>query len=315
MTFADWLREIHYELGEYPPSNVVKHAAHTFYIGGLRRVQQVLDRGTSHWEKEWDVLVICDACRVDLLEEVCDSGQFEWLPNSDGVDSLLSVGSTSDEWMQGMFDEAHIDEMRRTAYVSGNLFAQNYPTEEFAAYTQTHPEQVGDIHTFDPKKLTERAVDIWRRRQELGVEKMIVHYFQPHTPFRSRPEWFDKDHENRTDWGEGFTRLRDGKIDRTEFRDAYLDNVVWAMEEVEMLKENCEADIGISADHGNGLGEWGVYGHPYGIPIDAVRRVPWIKVDGTDERTIDPDLSDDYLEQNTRDKEAVQEHLASLGYR
>jgi len=315
MTFADWLREVREEFGQYPTVNVAKHAVHTFYLGGLRYVQRLLNRGTPHWDGDWDVLVICDACRVDLLKEVCEMEKFEWLPKADEVDSIRSSGSTSDEWMDGMFCEEYFAEMRQTAYVSGNLFIQGHPYEEFAAYAEVPPEDMGEIYTVDPKQITERAVSIWRHRDELDVDRMIVHYFQPHTPFRSRPEWFDRERENRTDWGEGFARLRDGELDAEEFREAYLDNVVWTMESVNELRRNvADADIVVSADHGNGLGEYGVYGHPAEMPIDAVRRVPWMRLTGTDEGTISTEPPDAYLTHTTSQRN-VEDHLEALGYR
>jgi hypothetical protein len=315
MSLFDWLREVRGEIDEYPPSNIIKHAGHKFYLGGLRRVQSILDRGVSHWDEEWDVLVICDACRVDLLKEVCASGEFGWLPGPTEVDTILSTGSTSDEWMEGMFGEERVEEMNHTAYVSGNLFVRNHPFDEFAAYVEIEPEQVGDIHTVDPDRITESAVSLWRNREELGIKQMIVHYMQPHTPFRSRPEWFDPDRQNRTTWGEGFARLRDGELDFDEFREAYLDNTVWAMEAVGELQQNlAEADIVVSADHGNALGEYGVFGHPYGMPIDAVRRVPWLRIEGTDEFTLNPGQPSEYLDK-TVDEDDIEEQLSALGYR
>jgi hypothetical protein len=315
MSLNDWLQQIRNETNKYPTSNVLKHAAHEFYLGGLRRVQSVIGRGTSHWDDDWDVLVICDACRVDLLKKICASGEFEWLPKPADVNTILSTGTTSDEWMEKMFSKKHIDEMNKTAYITGNLFSRNHPYEEFAEYVEIQKERVGNIHTVNPNKITEIAVSLWRNRDRLNMEQMIVHYMQPHTPFRSRPEWFDPDKQNRTTWGEGFSRLRDGELDFAEFRDAYLDNTVWAMEAVGELRQNLSgADIVVSADHGNGLGEFGVYGHPFGMPVKAVREVPWLILKGTDKHTIDPEPPSEYLNE-TIDKLQVEEQLSALGYR
>jgi len=170
------------------------------------------------------------------------------------------------------------------------------------------------VRLVNPRQLTDRAIDVWRRREEVGIDRLIVHYMQPHTPFHSNPEWFaDVDHS--TGWGLGFAELRDGKLDKTEFYDAYLENLLWVLEDVDLFTQNCDADIAISSDHGNGLGEWGIYGHPNGIPFDVVREVPWLTVSGTDDGTYIPDLPDDYLEQ-TRELEqsAVADQLEALGY-
>jgi hypothetical protein len=63
-----------------------------------------------------------------------------------------------------------------------------------------------------------------------------------------------------------------------------------------------------------GFGEYGVYGHPYGMPINPVRRVPWLRVEGVDESTIVPGEPSEYLNE-TVDKNNIKEHLSALGYR
>jgi len=65
----------------------------------------------------------------------------------------------------------------------------------------------------------------------------------------------------------------------------------------------------LSADHGNGLGEWGSWQHPPGTVMPHVRRVPWVEVTGRDERTVDPDLHP-----TASVERSTQERLESLGY-
>lgn len=137
---------------------------------------------------------------------------------------------------------------------------------------------------------------------------------QPHTPFRSRPDWFAGGDDAETNWGRCFFELSLGQIPMSEFRVAYRDNLAWVLEDVKLLADNCDGAIAITADHGNGLGEWGVYGHPGGVPVPAVREVPYLTLEGNDERTLTPSLGAEQLRADVSNRQ-VQKHLEQLGYR
>ena len=44
----------------------------TAYLRALQAVGRRLNYGTNVYDREWDVLVVLDACRADLLESVAD---------------------------------------------------------------------------------------------------------------------------------------------------------------------------------------------------------------------------------------------------
>jgi hypothetical protein len=137
---------------------------------------------------------------------------------------------------------------------------------------------------------------------------------QPHVPFRSRPEWFEEWSETET-WGSSiWNRVRTGDISREEIFEAYRDNLewVWGEDGVSRLRENCDARIGVTADHGNAAGEWGFYGHPVGAPIPSVRHVPWLSLQGSDTESATPKISVDAPDGEQRD---VKASLEALGYR
>lgn len=316
MGLSEWMGDTVSALRTESPRYALKNAAHELYLGGVRRLSPAFPDGADFWGEEWDVLVLLDACRVDLMREACETASYEWLPERRAVESVRSPASSSKGWMEAHFDASHEDQVGRTGYVTSNLFVQDYPVERFPAFTQVGAdlELAEGVRLVDPRKLTDRATDVWRRRNELGVDRLIVHYMQPHTPFRSRPEWFT-DVDSSTGWGLGFVELRDGRFDRQDFWAAYLDNLQWVLEEVDALVHNCDADVAISSDHGNGFGEWGVYGHPDGIPMSVVRDVPWIEVEGRDEVSRGVDLPEDYLERDrTLEADAIADQLEALGY-
>jgi len=73
--------------------------------------------GANVFEREWDLLVVLDACRVDALRTVAPEYEF-----IDSVDSIWSVGSCSHEWISKTFVEKHRSEIEKTVLVTTNPF-------------------------------------------------------------------------------------------------------------------------------------------------------------------------------------------------
>lgn len=276
----------------------------------------------------WDVCLVLDACRWDLLDEVAP--EYAWLP--DEIGSARSVGSMSPEWISATFNHWMA---RHAGYISGNPFTaktdydpvDGLPIREGAHVSYldeawrdawVHDDEELGVSTIPPEALTERAIWAWRNRESLGIKRLVTHYMQPHTPWPARSEWFG-DSRNLSAFGEPereadnerdiWLRLRDGEVDLDAVWEAYADALRWALDSVETLIENCDATVAITSDHGNGLGEWGVWSHPPHMPHAAVRKVPWVLVDGCDERAVAPGPVAE-SGQNRR----VEEKLAALGY-
>ena len=82
------------------------------------------------------------------------------------------------------------------------------------------------------------------------------------------------------------------------------------LDSVRTLISNYDADKAvITADHGNGFGESGVYCHPGGCQTAAVRMVPWVEITGVDHRTYQPSKKVNQTNSNVEDR------LESLGYK
>jgi hypothetical protein len=121
----------------------------------------------------------------------------------------------------------------------------------------------------------------------VDADRLVVHYMQPHMPFRMFPEWFDG-------WGGAsnfgsvseqldtdiWHKLRDGQLGEREFWQAYRDNLRWVLDEVRRWVEHVDGRILITSDHGNAKGEWGLWSHPPGMASPQLRWVPWILVNG-----------------------------------
>lgn len=226
----------------------------------LHRLPGALVSGTALFERDADIYVILDGCRVTTFRTCFPDAESYW-----------SVGASSKEWLKATFND-HTN----VAYVTGNPFADR--VRDNVGYL--HRERVQDcngVETVPPDVLVDHAAAVWGDREEYGVDTVVVHLMQPHVPFRSRPEWFS----GRDDWGSARWHDIDTDIDRQEWFKAYRDNLRWAIEDgVERLRRRVDATIGVTADHGNAAGEWGVWAHPSGVAVPAVRKVPWTTVDG-----------------------------------
>jgi hypothetical protein len=319
MTFADWVRETAHRYRTQPVGDATRRSAQKFAVGASRRV---LDPhvGDVWWGEDWDVLVILDGMRVDQAREV--------LGDEAAIDTRWSAASTSIDWIERHFDRRYRDQYRETAYVTANPFASNDSQSAKSAdldakdlsyldcvYRDAFEDVNGAVSTTPPEVVTRRAIHAWRRTD---CNRLIVHYMQPHQPFRSRPEWegvFSNLENLVRDVNQGgadiWKRCRDGEIDRDELWAAYCDNLRWVWESVESeLLRNVDGDVTITADHGNGMGEWGVWSHAGGQLTPQVRKVPVWTTTARDTETVageapptqSPDASTD-------------DQLAALGYK
>lgn len=297
----------------------VRETGYRLYRVGWNRLS-ALDRSGQHvYDADWDVLIVLDACRTDLLAEV--ASEFEYLPATRPV---RSVASTSKEWLAKTFGSDRREETRRTAYVTGNPFsASMLDATDFAVLDEVW--QYGwddDLGTVPADPLTDRAIAHWRAG---AADRMIVHYMQPHFPSVPHPEVGSGiDIEAVGDhWESVWDALRRGQISETAVWTAYRDNLRYALEHVQRLVESIDADrVVITADHANSFGSWGLYGHP-SAPIRAIREVPWVALRARDTGAYDPDPQawvDAGQQRNSSERgreapdEAVAAKLRNLGY-
>ena len=274
----------------------------------LRRVSDFDYRGQSIFEKEWDVLIILDACRVDLLESV--SNNYYFLPSS--ISSVRSLGSTSKTWMDRNFSKQHIGEIRQTAYVTGNPYSRTYLDKAMFSLIDEVWEYGWDeeIGTVPARNITDRAIMTARGQ---NPKRLIIHYMQPHFP--SIPSPLDSGMDLETfgeNWSSVWDRLRSGNIEKQTVWESYLANLRYVLDDVGLLLTNMNAEkVIISADHGNAFGEWGQYGHPTNVPISVLRDVPWVETTSQDEETYSPSFK---RESNQIEDTEVQSRLEDLGY-
>lgn len=217
-------------------------------------------------ELEWDNLLILDACRHDIYEDVLENE----------VDFNYAKNSMTRYYIRDNFSDGDWSDV---VYVTLN---PHFSEEIFEELTGRRPEDVffevfeswknieGD-KKFDPEVLLRDA----RTAQKLFPDKkLIVHFMQPHIPFENHPETPQKYNykDEEYDVWEGVMR---GEVDAEGSIEAYKKNLEFVMPFVEELVEDLDGKSVITSDHGNLIGEGNFYGHPRGYSSVGLRKVPW----------------------------------------
>lgn len=200
--------------------------------------------------------------------------------------------------------------MNDTAYVTGNVFSYTLDPQDFDRLDEVWRGYWDDDRgTIMPKPITDGVIDAHRS----GHKRVIGHYMQPHRPFVA-----DGDQENKMDIGEFYSDqpdsyvwadLRNCEKSPEEVIPRYWNNLEMVAQELEILKENVDGKIAVTGDHGNSIGEFGIWGHRKDIVDPYMRIVPWDIMDADDTGTRDPDHI-----VSSRSEEDVMDRLESLGY-
>lgn len=227
--------------------------------------------GTNVFDREWDVLIILDACRYDLFDEF--AAQHPIYQSFDSVGSMYSIASKSDDWLERTFKQADVSELARTSYITdtshAGMVTSNDLYEIHTVEENAHNKRGGVLV---PEAFTHDAITCY---ENSDADKFMIHYFQPHAPFLHCVGKYDS-----TATGGGQTQnvwqgLRDNVFDRRDVWADYGQNLLTVLDQVETVVDRVEGNIAVTSDHGNAMGEFGLYGHPFSGAVPSIRRVPW----------------------------------------
>jgi hypothetical protein len=276
----------------------------SFLWTASRGILRIYNPGMNVYERDWDVLVILDACRPDMMRRIGPEYGFE------EIETVWSIANMSEEWMERTFIDDYADQVESTAYVTGNPFTrfQTWNVHELHEVWKWGWDD--ELKGVPARPITDTAIRTW---EETGAERMIIHYMQPHFPSVPHPDVGD--FGDLDSFGNGWDTVWTEAGDAVPWdvvEKAYDDNLRYVLEEVNLLLDNLDADrVSITADHANAMGEFGFRGHPHSILHPAIRRVPWIDMSGRGP-------GDHVPETNIEGQEAevdVEERLVALGYR
>lgn len=201
-------------------------------------------------------------------------------------------------------------------------------SDDFGHYETVYPfanhdERLHPQSEHIPHICTDRTIHIGRQKD---LERMVVHYTLPHmNHIAGALDWTagemstgelmtgelpvtrDLKPEEKS-----FEPVRRGDVSSETVRQNYIDNIRLGLEYVSVLLHNINAKKTIiSADHGEGLGENGIWSHPFGCPVSTVKNVPWMTTIASDEQTYQSQFGS--LDRAPTQRELV-EHLKAMGY-
>lgn len=317
MTVRDWFR---HTAKYYQSEGIIegtRYSAKNTWHSILGRIDPHIG-GWNIYEDDWDLLIILDACRADLFQEV--ALQYDWLP--DEIEMRRSVGPATRNWMQRTFTDEYSDEIAKTDYIVSNAYSEVLLNpDDFRLLDEVHRYAWDDEYgTVRARPVTERAIDVHRSR---NPERQLVHYLPPHFP--SIPDYlgYNMHRENfeHADSAEGISwdgvwpAAGAGEVSADRVWEAYRANLEYVLNDIEVLLQNIDADrVIVTSDHGNALGEWWTWGHPPSTYVPVNRRVPYVELEASDEGTLEPELEREAIRGEDGASRDVQDRLKDLGY-
>ncbi len=225
-------------------------------------------------EEDWDHLIVLDACRYDMFREIVD----------ENAGYAISGGCNTKEWMIWNFKRIYRD----VVCIAGNPHLAGINLEKTLGHIPFHKVyEVWDygwddsLKTVSSRAVTESAI---KAVGKFPDKRLLIHYFQPHHPFIADKYLLEKDEGtwktmDELLWGDAKLTVWDyaqkGQIPIERVWKAYKDNLRLVMKEVRELLEHLDGKVIITADHGNHVGEYWIYGHRYGVRTEQLVKVPW----------------------------------------
>lgn len=256
-------------------------------------------------QAKYDALIILDACRYDMFSEIVH----EYLDGE--LRCVVSPASVTIEWLKRVWSG---NAWRDTVYVSASPMInkrgllRGFDARDMFLYV----EEVWDwgwsesMSTVPPDKVN-LAVKVAMTKLKLRNliyprdYRLIVHYVQPHAPYiklRNIVGIISTDKSLKDEISDMALRrlgrftgklsidytllglLRQkvrGRGLRRIITEAYKENLRWVLEHIARLVTCLNGRIIITSDHGELLGEYGLYFHP-DLPLPYLRLVPWFAV-------------------------------------
>jgi hypothetical protein len=151
--------------------------------------------------------------------------------------------------------------------------------------------------------------------KEYPNKRLILHFLQPHCPFigETGQEYYNP--EKRNFWGD----VMDGKTDTNHLREAYRENLEAVLPTVRRIMQRVEGKHVVTSDHGQFIGEQSYpipnveWGHPSGLYLPPVIRVPWLEYINECRRDIQSELQKNNYGSSINDNR-IKNRLAHLGY-
>lgn len=283
------------------------------------------NKGIHFMQADWDTLVILDACRYDMFEEINEiEGELE---------HRYSRGSCTPDFIRENFLEG---EFHDTVYVTANPMYcgpkfEKYNIEErfYKIIDVWKPAWDGELGTIKPKAVMEAAIKAF---DDYPNKRHLVHFMQPHRPFigdkgkqieaqkgMTTRNQIEDENENSSNEGERAWKLVDqNRISVEKAWEAYNENLEQVLPCAEKVVSHHNGKCIISSDHGNLVDDppfpffksWN--GHPPRTWTDELVKVPWLIIEDSTRRDITAENTQTELKLN--ESEEIEQRLRDLGY-
>ncbi|MFH5801171.1 hypothetical protein [Haladaptatus sp. CMAA 1911] len=268
--------------------------------------------GINIHSKDWDNLLLLDACRYDMFEQHVN------LPGE--LSREKSKGSMTAQFLEANFDGRDATD---TVYITANPMHRRIEnTCEFRFHKVVDVWNEAGWDENEATVLPETVYDYaLRANEEYPNKRLLIHFMQPHFPFVGTDTEFDKQVPDQTTEEVPFwLQLRSGtlNIPSEVIWDAYNRNLNVIVPTLSNLGNKLTGKTVVSSDHGNMVGERSSpipipdWGHPRGLYTPELIDIPWLVLnfDNRKKVTYDPPVSDDKEVANN----VVQNRLRDLGY-
>jgi hypothetical protein len=264
--------------------------------------------GEVFLSKDWDNLIILDACRYDTFNQISDlTGDLRY---------KYTKSSATYQFIRLNFKNRNYNDI---VYISANNW-----------YLKLRKEINSEIHSFvdlqdcgkgvglsddgltvvSPQSVTDIAIE---KAEQFPNKRIIVHYLQPHHPFIGPVGRENFPHQSES----LLNVVRQSDASDRLLYDAYKENLKITLPEVQRLLNHLYGKSIVTADHGEMLGDRHDffpikdYGHHPGIHNDATTKVPWlINQSGDRKKTFEENP-----QKSRTDMNQVDETLRNLGYK
>lgn len=268
---------------------------------GVRERQERLIR-----RRNYDALIILDACRFDVFSETIH----EFLDGK--LRPVLSPASTTLTWLRRVWGNGT---WKDTVYVSASpminkrgLLSGFDAGSKFMDVVEVWDSGWDEeLSTVPPNRVNVSVEATLVRNKLRGLRfpndyRLIIHYVQPHAPYVTLQHLTKAILKHGDLMGRvtdvalrkagTFTgefsmdhlilgMLKEGLSSEEELREtlkhAYRENLRWVLKHVARLVTRLKGRVVITADHGELLGEYGLYFH-LDLPLPPLRIVPWFTV-------------------------------------
>jgi hypothetical protein len=243
-------------------------------------------------KENWNYLILLDACRYDYFKKYNNiKGKLE---------KKISPGAMTWEWVMKNFPGYYED----IVYISSTpcisqhqlkfytnafwkfLRHKNINWRGINHFYKIEPvwdygwnDKLGTVHPREVNKAALKAI------QKYPDKRMVIHYLQPHGPwigedgFIGEGATIDTFFEGLSPAGLFTNAVQFGDNASEIFRKAYIGNLKLVLKYVKELIPHLKGKIVVTADHGETLGEKGIFSHPEFVYVKELVEVPWLVIE------------------------------------